>query len=105
MLAQNLFPVAIFQAPRNHRGFGHWAVKFDDPRRKSLRKDFQDKAGMRGQSLKDSPRMGKYRPTWDHWREMCSTTPAVLTAINSIIPIAGTFNGVWDVWFVKDESC
>ncbi|KAK0476244.1 hypothetical protein EDD18DRAFT_1385574 [Armillaria luteobubalina] len=56
-------------APRNHRIFGHWTVQFNNPRCKTAWEDFQDKAWMRYQSLKDScafrieARMGKYRPT------------------------------------------
>ncbi|KAK0474343.1 hypothetical protein EDD18DRAFT_1470770 [Armillaria luteobubalina] len=46
-------------APRNHRIFGHWTVQFNNPRCKTAWEDFQDKAWMRYQSLKDSCAVSK----------------------------------------------
>ncbi|KAK0476237.1 hypothetical protein EDD18DRAFT_1115642 [Armillaria luteobubalina] len=114
----NLFPVAFFQdeilsdrlqAPSNHRGFGHWAVKFDDPRCKSLWKDFQDKIRQECVVKASKTRLAWVNTDRYHWREMCSTTPADSDGHQFDQPdrceYRGTFNGVWGVWFVKDESC
>ncbi|KAK0484200.1 hypothetical protein EDD18DRAFT_1112005 [Armillaria luteobubalina] len=65
-------------------------------------------AGMHCQSLKDFA----LKLEWVNANgcgiigKRCASLPQqIMMAIISISPIAGTFNGVWGVWFVKDESC
>ncbi|KAK0430270.1 hypothetical protein EV421DRAFT_1744267 [Armillaria borealis] len=91
------------------RVHGHWIVESNERRCMMTWGNFRHKGCAANGS--------HYRPPWDNWREMCSTTPAdygwhhfdrpygCYWISNFVLHDSELFGGVTGVWFLKDDIC